>query len=248
MPLELDRRALFQLSLLLLAVPIQLFISTLSPSTEEKRLESLQTFWSSIRNYNLNIKSSWTYQVCIDGFTRLASQLGKKIFGDSFVFGGTEFPGDTTGGAADDGESPALEVLKQKKYSWSDKGYFGSSPTPRYPRPSSVKFRIGQVVKHKLWGYRGIIIGWDATASAPPNWLKENHEDHPNWREQPNYAVLVDIRDRTIPQLTYVPEENIEVMTNRRVTHPGLEDYFEGFDGAQYLPRPWLKTIYPMDN
>jgi hypothetical protein len=58
----------------------------------------------------------------------------------------------------------------------------------------------------------------------------------------------VDIRDRTIPQLTYVPEENIEVMTNRRVTHPGLEDYFEGFDGAQYLPRPWLKTIYPMDN
>ena len=26
-----------------------------------------------------------------------------------------------------------------------------------------------------------------------------------------------------------------------------MEDYFEAFDGAQYLPRPWLKTIYPMD-
>jgi hypothetical protein len=29
--------------------------------------------------------------------------------------------------------------------------------------------------------------------------------------------------------------------------HPGIEDYFEGFDGAQYLPRPWMKVVYPHD-
>jgi len=25
-------------------------------------------------------------------------------------------------------------------------------------------------------------------------------------------------------------------------------EYFEKFDGAQYLPRPWLKAIYPKDS
>ena len=25
------------------------------------------------------------------------------------------------------------------------------------------------------------------------------------------------------------------------------QDYFENFDGSQYLPRPWLRTVYPRD-
>jgi hypothetical protein len=29
--------------------------------------------------------------------------------------------------------------------------------------------------------------------------------------------------------------------------HDEIEDYFTEFDGAQYLPRPWLKKIYPHD-
>ena len=37
------------------------------------------------------------------------------------------------------------------------------------------------------------------------------HGGHPEWKGQPNYAVLVDTRDRPAPQITYVPQENIEV-------------------------------------
>ena len=40
------------------------------------------------------------------------------------------------------------------------------STEPRDPRPPSVKYRVGQVIKHKLWGYRGIIIGWDEVAKV----------------------------------------------------------------------------------
>jgi hemimethylated DNA binding protein len=29
-----------------------------------------------------------------------------------------------------------------------------------------VKYRIGQVVKHKRWGYRGVIVGWDEFAKV----------------------------------------------------------------------------------
>ena len=38
------------------------------------------------------------------------------------------------------------------------------SPDPRSPRPDHVKYRVGQVIKHKVWGYRGIIVGWDEQA------------------------------------------------------------------------------------
>lgn len=33
----------------------------------------------------------------------------------------------------------------------------------------------------------------------------------------PNYAILVDVRDRAGNQVTYVSEENLEVISNTRV-------------------------------
>ena len=41
---------------------------------------------------------------------------------------------------------------------------FTGSPEPRTPRAHQVKFRIGQIIKHKKFGYRGVIIGWDPVA------------------------------------------------------------------------------------
>ena len=34
----------------------------------------------------------------------------------------------------------------------------------------------------------------------------------------PNYSILVDTRDRLTPQVTYVPQENIEVVVNTQVS------------------------------
>jgi len=36
----------------------------------------------------------------------------------------------------------------------------------RSPRPAQVKFHVGQVVRHKRFGYRGVIIGWDVAAKV----------------------------------------------------------------------------------
>ena len=33
-------------------------------------------------------------------------------------------------------------------------------------RPSELKYRVGQVITHKTWGYRGVIIGWDLEAKV----------------------------------------------------------------------------------
>lgn len=42
-----------------------------------------------------------------------------------------------------------------------------ASAIPRNPRPGHIKYRIGQVIRHKQYGYRGVIVGWDATAKVP---------------------------------------------------------------------------------
>lgn len=54
-------------------------------------------------------------------------------------------------------------------------------------------------------------------------------------------------RDRPVPQFAYIPQENLVPEKNTRIVHPKVEDYFEHFDGSHYIPRPWLKGLYPKD-
>ena len=61
------------------------------------------------------------------------------------------------------------------------------------------------------------------------------------------FSVLVDTRDREGAQTTYVVQENIEVIKSSKVLHPKIDDHFEAYDGSQYLPRPWLRELYPLD-
>nr|XP_053634241.1 uncharacterized protein LOC128689791 isoform X5 [Cherax quadricarinatus] len=141
------------------------------------------------------------------------------------------------------GECPAVEVWNFR----SPDGSFGMSPKPRSIRPQGLKWRIGQVVKHSLFGYKAVIIGWDPKSKAPEEWIQKIHQDNKNWREQPNYALLVDTGDREMAQITYVPQENISPIINYEVKHPDINQYFDYFDGAQYIPCPWLRAVYPRD-
>ncbi|KAK7066702.1 hypothetical protein SK128_022497 [Halocaridina rubra] len=141
-----------------------------------------------------------------------------------------------------EGECPAVEVMNLR----NPEGHFGMSPRPRLTRPVGLKWRVGQVVKHKRWGYHGVIIGWDQKCKAPETWIQKMHDGRKEWRTQPNYALLVEVDDRE-PQITYVPQENIYVIKDLKINHPELHEYFESFDGAQYIPHKWLRAIYPLD-
>lgn len=63
-------------------------------------------------------------------------------------------------GTIPENESPAHEVLRFRQ----ERGYFATSLSVRWKRPSHMQFRIGQVVKHRTEGYTGVIIGWDVKA------------------------------------------------------------------------------------
>ncbi|EGD78772.1 hemimethylated DNA binding domain-containing protein [Salpingoeca rosetta] len=130
--------------------------------------------------------------------------------------------------------------------------YYAGSKMPRRDR-TGVKFRVGQVIRHKRYGYRGIIIGWDTFAKAPDGWFEKMgvNKEH---RSDPFYSVLVDTRDRgPRPQTTYVWQGNIDVdvtdSDKASISHPEKGRYFHVYErryGA-YVPRDWLRRRYPRD-
>ncbi|KAH9490465.1 hypothetical protein Btru_033925 [Bulinus truncatus] len=204
--------------MLVLAIPIQYYISNTIYVPSGQRDASLKRFINSLSNFHYNYLS-------ISSWHRWCSNVLKKVDGwrtaqhTFFTFDDEET-----------GESPAIEVIQYKH----PQGHFATSTNIRSPRPSEVKFRVGQVVRHKIWGYRGVIVGWDPIAKAPEEWLDKMHPpDKWHWRKMPNYSILVDTRDRPDPQMTYVPEENLEVITDTEIKHPNVQNYFDSFNGVQ---------------
>lgn len=141
----------------------------------------------------------------------------------------------------DRGECIAKEVMKYQ----NSAGHFAYSPKPRRNRPEKVKYRVGQVFKHKWLGYHGVIIGWDEHAKAPDQWLDE-HGGRENLIFQPHYAVLPDKRESTLAR-DYVNQDDIEIVASRKIMNDFITDYFEDSDGTLYSPRPFLRELYPED-
>ncbi|TRY73788.1 hypothetical protein TCAL_01946 [Tigriopus californicus] len=226
MPLNRDHA---QFLVLFLCVPIQYLAVEYMGSNEVSRTYAISQMVTQFKE----VQTQW---LRVEPWKKWCLQMVLKLReGRHFVDDGQE--------VHDMGESPAFEVLKYREKD----GYFSQSAEVRNPKSPHVKYRVGQVVKHKLWGYHGVIVGWDETARAPESWIKQMHGDNAHWRTQPNYHILVDTRDRPAPQFTYVPQENLEIVKQVKILHPSIEEYFESFDGSQYLARPWLKGVYPKD-
>lgn len=95
-----------------------------------------------------------------------------------------------------------------------------------------AQFHPGQVVHHRRYDYRGVIVDVDPTCQADEAWYRSN-QTQPN-RNQPWYHVLVDGGDFT----TYVAEENLEPDPGGGpISHPLIPHFFREFRDGQYVPK-----------
>lgn len=104
------------------------------------------------------------------------------------------------------------------------------------------------MVYHKALKYKGVIIGWDEKENAPEKWLNAVRGSKKERGEsQPNYAVLIDTRNRLTVQMGYVIQSNLK-LSEGKVFHPMTEKYFEGMETSKkYRMRPFIKNVYPND-
>ncbi|PIO71394.1 hemimethylated DNA binding domain protein [Teladorsagia circumcincta] len=102
------------------------------------------------------------------------------------------------------------------------------SNTVHYVFENALLMYNGELVH----GYRAVIIGWDLKAQASKDFIERVHKGNEAWTNNPNYAVLIDTRDRLIPQLGYIVQENIELHRGR-IIHNLLKNYMERYDEAK---------------
>jgi len=92
-------------------------------------------------------------------------------------------------------------------------------------------FRVGQVVHHLLFDYRGVIIGADRIFKGTEEWYRNVARSGPP-RDKPWYHVLV---HGAIHQ-TYVAERNLELdPTGEEIVHPLIDHYFLRFSDGAYI-------------
>jgi heat shock protein HspQ len=98
----------------------------------------------------------------------------------------------------------------------------------------SASFRLGQVVRHRDLGYRGVVYDVDPAYQGTEDWYHRNAGELAPRRDAPWYYVIVDEEDAE----TYVPEQNLEAdETGEPIWHPEIEDLFLDFHDGVYVPR-----------
>ena len=103
---------------------------------------------------------------------------------------------------------------------------------------NTAKFGIGQVVRHRLFSFRGVIFDVDPVFNNTEEWWNAIPEEIRPRKEQPFYHLLAE-NDET-EYVAYVSEQNLLIDdSGEPVRHPLVRDYFERFDSRRksYLPR-----------
>lgn len=96
-----------------------------------------------------------------------------------------------------------------------------------------AQFSIGQVVRHKLFSYRGVVIDVDASFSLSDEWYDQVATSRPP-KDAPWYHVLVDGSDHR----TYVAQRNLDIDDSAEpVRNPAVGEFFEGRIGEGYIPK-----------
>ena len=94
-----------------------------------------------------------------------------------------------------------------------------------------ARFSIGDLVHHKLFDYRGVVVDVDPRLMLSEEWYAAVARSRPP-KDQPWYRVLV--HDAT--QETYVAERNLEADTSGApIRHPLIETCFHSFSDGHYL-------------
>lgn len=113
---------------------------------------------------------------------------------------------------------------------------FDDSPPKDKDFGAKPLYRPGQLVRHRRYGYRGVVVDVDPCCQASDQWYQAN-QTQPE-RNQPWYHVLVDGSEAT----TYPAQSSLAADTSKQpIDHPLIEVFFTSFVDGHYLrnDRPW---------
>ena len=97
----------------------------------------------------------------------------------------------------------------------------------------NTQFTIGQVVRHRVYPFRGVIIDVDPEFSNTEEWWQAIPEDVRPSKDQPFYHLLAENEETAY--VAYVSEQNLLVDdSGKPIDHPQVAEVFGEFLGDSY--------------
>ena len=103
-----------------------------------------------------------------------------------------------------------------------------------------ARFAIGDVVRHKLFDFRGVIFDVDPEFANSDEWYEAIPEDLRPSKDQPFYHLLAENAESAY--VAYVSQQNLLPDDSEEpIGHPAIPTMFDREDG-RYRLRPDLKN------
>eukprot|EP00752_Nemacystus_decipiens_P000449 g449.t1 len=101
-----------------------------------------------------------------------------------------------------------------------------------------AKFPIGLPVRHRRFGFHGVIFDVDPEFDNTEEWYQSIPEEVRPRKDQPFYHLLaVNPQDQS-PYVAYVSEQNLEASPeDDGPFHPAVADLFDGMAEGRFVPR-----------
>ncbi len=104
------------------------------------------------------------------------------------------------------------------------------------PRRTNARFAIGDVVRHRMFDFRGVIFDIDPVFANSDEWYDAIPEDVRPHRDQPFYHLLAENGDSSY--VAYVSQQNLSPDGEAGpIDHPSVEELFDDFKNGRYRMR-----------
>ena len=100
----------------------------------------------------------------------------------------------------------------------------------------TAKFAIGQIVRHRVFPFRGVVFDVDPVFDNTDEWWLAIPEDVRPSKDQPFYHLLAE--NAETEYIAYVSEQNLLPDTSGEpIRHPQVTEMFDRDDDGRYRPR-----------
>ena len=104
-----------------------------------------------------------------------------------------------------------------------------------------ARFTIGEVVRHKIFPFRGVIFDVDPEFANTDEWWEAIPEEVRPRKDQPFYHLLAENDEAAY--VAYVSQQNlIRDADGEPVQHPAVQQMFKGFEDGRYVMRPEIRN------
>ncbi len=111
-----------------------------------------------------------------------------------------------------------------------------ASGDPIAPPIVHARFSVGDVVRHRLFEFRGVIFDVDPVFANSEEWYQAIPEEIRPRKDQPFYHLLAENGETSY--VAYVSQQNILADDSEEpVDHPAIGDIFGPFEDGRYQLR-----------